>query len=205
MGVRCCFIAIAEPLGCYDLAKSKKGAIVAESSNKQSSLGSLIFRETALQKMSSADDLDRYLKVTNPSAWVLVGAVTVLIIAAVIWGLTATLPIKNATTGVLKDGEIVCFLPLDEDSLATTDSKVTAAGRDTRILSVNDNPHSQREVAAVIGSDYALESSGLSQWSYKVVVALPDDMSTWEEGDDVPVQITTKEVAPLAYLFGGAQ
>lgn len=178
---------------------------MAESSDKQSSLGSLIFRETALQKMSSADDLDRYLKVTNPSAWVLIGAVAVLLVAAVIWGLTATLPIKSSTTGVLKDGQIVCFLPLDENSLATTDSKVTAAGRDTHIVSVNDNPHSQREVAAVIGSDYVVESSGLSQWSYKVIVALPDEMSSWEEGDDVPVQITTKEVAPLAYLFGGAQ
>ena len=155
--------------------------------------------------MSSADDLDRYLKVTNPTAWVLIGAVAVLLIAAVIWGLMATLPVKNSTTGVLKNGEIVCFLPLDEDALATTESKVTAAGRETYIKSVNDNPHSQREVAAALGSDYVVESSGLAQWSYKVIVAPPDELSSWEEGDDVPIVITTKEVAPLAYLFGGAQ
>lgn len=164
-----------------------------------------MFRESAVRKMSSAEDLDHYLKVTNPSAWILIGAVTVLLVAAFIWGLTATLPLTTSTTGVLKDGEIICFLPLDEDAIATTDSKVTAAGRETHVVSVNDNPFSQREVAAAIGSDYILASTDLAKWSYKVVVALPDELASFEEGDDVPVQITTKEVAPLSYLFGGAQ
>ncbi len=164
-----------------------------------------MFRETALRKMSSADDLDRYLKVTNPSAWALIGAVAALLIAGAIWGLTATLPLKVNATGVLKGGEVVCFLPLDDSAIATTDSKVSVAGRESHIVSVNDNPHSQREVAAEIGNDYAAASLGGTSWSYEVIVALPNDLASWEEGDDVPVEITTKEVAPLAYLFGGAQ
>ena len=178
---------------------------MAGQSDNQGSLGSMMFRETALRKMSSADDLDRYLRVTNPSAWVLIGAVAVLIVAAFIWGMTASLPITTSTTGVVKDGQIVCFMPLDQNSIATDDSKVTAAGHETHIVSVNDNPHSQREVAAVIGSDYTVQSLNLAQWSYKVIVALPDDLASWDEGDDVPIQITTKEVAPMSYLFGGAQ
>ena len=178
---------------------------MAEASDKQSSLGTQIFRETALRKMSSADDLDHYLKVTNPSAWIIVGAITALLVAAFIWGLTANLPISTNTTGVLKNGEIVCFLPLDGSQIATTDSKVTAVGHETHIVSVNDNPHSQREVAAALGSDYAIASLNLPQWSYKLIVALPSDIDDWEEGDDIPVQVTTEEVAPLSYLFGRAQ
>lgn len=176
-----------------------------ETTGAQSSLGSQMFRDTALRKMSSADDLDRYVTVTNPSAWVLIGAVAVLIVAALIWGLTASLPLTTTVTGVIKDGEIVCFMPLDGNAIATTDSKVAAAGHETHITSVDDNPHSQREVSAALGSDYAFESLRLAQWNYKVIVALPDALASWDEGDDVPVQITTKEVAPLMYLFGGAQ
>ena len=163
-----------------------------------------MFRETALRKMSSADDLDRYLKVTNPSAWVLIGAVAALIVAAIIWGCTAVLPLTTSTTGVLKNGEIVCFLPLNEGAIATEDSKVTAAGYETHIASINKDPHSQREVAAVVGSDYTVASLDLEQWSYEIIIALPDELSTWEEGDDVPIQITTNEVAPISYLLGGA-
>ena len=178
---------------------------MAEASDKQSSLGMQMFRDSALNKMSSADDLDRYLKVTNPSAWILIGAVTVLLVAAFIWGLTASLPVSTTTTGVLKNGEVVCFLPLDNHEIATTDSKVTAVGHETHIISVNDNPHSQREVAATIGSDYAVSTLETAQWSYKVIVALPKEIADWDEGDDVPVQITTEEVAPLSYLFGRKQ
>ncbi len=184
----------------------RKGDAVAETSDKQTTLGSQMFRETALRKMSTADDLDHYLKVTNPSAWILIGAVAALLVAAFIWGLTATLPITANTTGVIKDGKIVCFLPLEnEGTTATTGSKVVVAGRETSIVSVDDSPYSQREVNTIIGSDYAIASLNLSQWSYEVIIAVPDELSSWEEGDDVPVQITMKEVAPLSYLFGGAQ
>ena len=177
---------------------------MAERSGK-SSLGASIFRESAMRRMSSAEDLDRYVKVTNPSAWTLLGAVAALLIAALIWGLTATIPITSSTIGVVKDGEILCFLPLGEGTLPTTDSKVTAAGRETSIKSVNDDPHSQREVSEAIGSDYTVSSLDLAQWNYEVTVALPEELSSWEEGDDVPVEITTKEIAPILYLFGGAQ
>ena len=178
---------------------------MAETSEKKSSLGMAIFRDTALRKMTSADDLDRYVKVTNPSAWVFIGAVAVLVLAALIWGATASLPITQTTTGVLKDNQVVCFLPLEKNALATTDSKVTAADHVTHIVSIDSDPYSQREVAAVLNSDYAIESLHPAQWSYKIIVALPSELNSWDEGDDVPIQITTREVAPLAYLFGGAQ
>lgn len=175
---------------------------MAEPSERQSSLGSQMFRETALRKMSSADDLDHYLRLTNPSAWVLVGAVVALLAAAAIWACTATLPIRLTTTGVLKDGQIVCFLPRDENARANATSKVTAAGYDTSIVSIDDDPYSQREVEAVIGKDYTIASLNLSEWSYKVVVAPPEELSSWEEGDDIPISVTTREVTPMAALLG---
>ena len=178
---------------------------MAEASDKQSGLGSQIFRDTALRKMSSADDLDHYLKITNPSAWVLIATVAVLLVAGLIWGLTASLPLQQSVTGVIKDGQVVCFLPLGNNTLATADSKATAAGHEAHIASIDESPYSQREVAETLGSDYTVASLNLAQWSYKVVIELPNQLSSWEEGDDVPVQITTREVAPLAYLFGGAQ
>ena len=178
---------------------------MAEASGNQGSLGSQMFRESAMRKMSSADDLDHYLKVTNPSAWILIGTLAVLLVVAFIWGLTASLPVTTTTTGVLKNGEIVCFVPLSEKADVTTDSKVTAASYETHIASISSSPYSQREVAAEIGSDYTVSSLDIAQWSCKVTVALPDEITWWDEGDDVPVQITTKEVAPLSYLFGGAQ
>lgn len=179
-------------------------AEASSNQGSQDSLGSLIFRETALTKMSSVDDLDRYLKVTNPSAWVLVGAIAALLVAAIIWGFTAALPIQKTTTGILKDGQVVCFLPLDDEARATTSTAVTVAGHDTHIVSIDYDPYSQREVAERTNNDFIASQSD-AQWSYMLTIAAPDQLSTREEGDDVPIEFTMKEVAPFAYLFGGAQ
>ena len=82
---------------------------MATSSDRQGSLGRQMFRESALKKMNSAEDLDAYLRLVNPSAWVLVGAVACLLVAAAIWACTASLPIRYSTTGVIKDGQMKEF------------------------------------------------------------------------------------------------
>lgn len=171
-----------------------------------------MFRETALRKMSSSEDLDRYVKVTNPSAWILIGAVAALLVAAFIWGLTASLPVVSTTTGVIKDDAIVCFLPIGNDpfaatTVATVDSKVTASDYETSIVSIDPDPYSEREVAEILDRDYTFKSLYATEWNYMVVLEVPDILfeTGWKEGDDVPIQITTREVSPLSYLFGGAQ
>lgn len=175
---------------------------MATSSDGQGSLGRQMFRESALKKMNSAEDLDAYLRLVNPSAWVLAGAVACLLVAAAIWACTASLPIRYSTTGVIKDGQIVSFLPGSDGTHATAASDVSVAGHASTIASIDEEPYSQREVEAVIGSDYTVASLGLSQWSYKVVVNVPDEMRSWDEGDDVPVTVTTRTVTPMAYLLG---
>lgn len=177
---------------------------MADESSNQSSLGSKIFRDSALGKMTSVDDLDRYLKVTNPSAWVLLGAVTVLLAAAIIWGFTAAIPIQVSATGILKGNQVICFLPIDGTTQATVETPVTTAGYDTQIVEIDYNPYSPREVAEYTNNDYVASQSD-GNWSYMLTIAAASGISDWNEGEDVPVQFTIKEVAPFAYLFGGAQ
>lgn len=164
---------------------------------------SVLFREDAMRKMTSAEDLDNYLKITNPASWTVLVAIAVLLAAGIIWGACGTVPVTTNATGVVRDGQIECFLPLDADMHATTESKVTVVNYPSSIVSVDTTPYSKREVEESIGRDYASTSLSLTDWSYKVIVALPAEMSGLVDGDEVPVQIVMKEIAPLAALFGG--
>ena len=51
-----------------------------------------IFRKDNLEKMSSPEKLNDYIKVSNPSVWIILGAITVMLISAVVWGITYELP-----------------------------------------------------------------------------------------------------------------
>jgi hypothetical protein len=48
-----------------------------------------IYRKVSLERISSPERLNDYIKVSNPSVWLILAAVAVLLIAAVIWGCTA--------------------------------------------------------------------------------------------------------------------
>ena len=50
-------------------------------------MGKQIFREENLKKVSSPDRLNDYIRVTNPSVWLLLAAIIVLLAGACVWGI----------------------------------------------------------------------------------------------------------------------
>jgi len=51
-----------------------------------------IFRKENLDRMSSPENLNDYIKVSNPGVWIILGAIAVMLVAAIVWGITYELP-----------------------------------------------------------------------------------------------------------------
>jgi len=60
-----------------------------------------IFREVALERLSSPDELDRLLKVTDSKAWIAQLATFGLIIVALVWGYIGRIPSVTSGQGVI--------------------------------------------------------------------------------------------------------
>ena len=60
-----------------------------------------LYRKSALEKISSPEQLDKALTVTSPMSWVALAAVTVVIIITVIWSIIGTIPVTVTTTGIV--------------------------------------------------------------------------------------------------------
>lgn len=58
-----------------------------------------IFRSKSIDRVSSPEQLDDYIKVTTPSVWLILIATAVLIVGAVIWGIFGTIQV-NTEDGV---------------------------------------------------------------------------------------------------------
>ena len=54
-----------------------------------------IFRQKSIDKVSSPEKLDNYLRVTTPSVWITLAAILVLLIGALVWGIFGELTIHN--------------------------------------------------------------------------------------------------------------
>ena len=53
-----------------------------------------LFREEAMDKMSSPDELDRLMRVTDPKGWLALIALLALVAATVVWGVFGNVPIE---------------------------------------------------------------------------------------------------------------
>ncbi|MCL2839926.1 MAG: hypothetical protein FWE05_04055 [Defluviitaleaceae bacterium] len=51
-----------------------------------------IFRKESLDKMSSPEKLNDYIKVSNPSVWIILGAIAIMLISVIVWSITYELP-----------------------------------------------------------------------------------------------------------------
>ncbi len=53
-----------------------------------------LFRQVALNKLSSPEELDRLLQVTSPKGWIALGGIGVLLVTATVWSIFGKVPTK---------------------------------------------------------------------------------------------------------------
>lgn len=70
-----------------------------------------IFRKTALDRLSSPEQLDRLITVTSPRIWLTVISIGVVLACGVLWGVFGTIPVKVDTSGILISSGGVSSIP----------------------------------------------------------------------------------------------
>lgn len=56
---------------------------------------SSLFREKSLERVSSPDQMDDYVRVITPSVWLVLLAVAVLVVGVIVWNVLGTVPAQD--------------------------------------------------------------------------------------------------------------
>ena len=169
----------------------------------------VLFRRSALNRVTTADDLDKVLTVSNPTAWMSIVAFLAFAIGLVVWATFAVVPI-TMTTVALTDGAQTATCWVDEDTarqLSSPDARVSIAGKEATRCVVASRPRSSAEVANSLDGSRLVDGLDLKPWNYRVDLEFADNLYTSEElgGESevlAPVQIVTREEHPIALVFG---
>ncbi len=62
---------------------------------------SKIYRKVALERLSSPEQLDQLMQVTNPRGWLALAALLALLVLAVLWGFLGAIPTEGLGRGIL--------------------------------------------------------------------------------------------------------
>jgi len=60
-----------------------------------------IFRKVSLDRLSSPEQLDQVMQVTNPRGWIALGSIVLLLVTAIVWGVVGLVGDRVAGSGIL--------------------------------------------------------------------------------------------------------
>lgn len=165
-----------------------------------------IFRQSAMSRMTNSDNLDKYVRVTNPSMWMMLLAAVFLVVGLFVWSATAIIPSTVHEAGLVRNDTVVCWV---SESIASkmNESGYTATVGDVRATDVqmSDIPLSASEVRAVLKGESASDMVALDDWNYEVTLRFSESLNAPDGTQAVPVSITVLETHPLDLVFGNGQ
>lgn len=162
---------------------------------------SSIFNKKATEKLRSPDDLDKYVRVTNPSIWVVFGACVALLVGLLAWGVFGSVTTSVTTTGVCMDKHAICFLTAEESTKVKEGDVANVSGERMTVSRIAPMPVSINEARGILGSDYLVSALIKEDWAYQVT--FEGDISDLQAGVPLAVNITTERIAPISLVLGG--
>ena len=158
-----------------------------------------IFNRRATEKLRSPDDLDKYVRVTNPGVWVVLAACIALLAGLLAWGVFGSVTTSVSATGVSVDGQAMCFLHAEDAAKVHVGDKANVGGEQLTVSEISSVPLSRDEAGKVLTSDYLVSTLVNGDWAYRVV--FDGDTSDLATGVPLQVSITTERIAPISLVL----
>ena len=153
-----------------------------------------IFRDKSIERISSPDQLNDYVRLTNPGVWLVLAAILILLAGACIFGTVGHIDSSVPAVCLSDGGRATCLVKREYSQRFTDDMHVKVNKGEYRVLLKNTKPVT---VSADMDS-YALFVGNLQpgEWVYEMETEgrVPDGV--------FEAKLVTERISPLTFLFG---
>lgn len=152
-----------------------------------------LFRKKSLDKVSSPEQLNDYIRVSTPSVWMILAAIIVFLAGVCVWGIFSRLDTVIKAAGECKDGVITCYVRESDISDVRIGMEIIVDGERGTVEDIGKVPV---EVTKEIDS-YLLYLGGLAkgEWVYVIRAQVPAEDGIYE------AQMTAESVAPASFVW----
>lgn len=152
-----------------------------------------IFRKSSLDRVSSPEQLNDYIKVSHPSMWLVLGAVIVMLIAVCFWGVFGTLTTTREALVLVQDGRSICYVTPEVANSLAPGMEVHIGDNVGKIISVASTP---MEITDDFDA-YALYLSGIKVGDWVVPVTV--DASSLDGA--YMARIVLETISPISFVL----
>lgn len=153
-----------------------------------------LFRKKSVERVTSPEQLNDYIRVSNPGVWMVLAAVVILLAGVCVWGFFGRLDTKKQASGVCENGKLTCYIKSDDIADVKEDTIISVDGKEYTVKSVSSSP------VRLDGEkdSYLIYLGGFSEtdWVFSVTVDAPD----LADGE-YSVDVITKRVSPISFVL----
>ena len=153
-----------------------------------------IFREKSLEKISSPEQMNDYIRVSSPSVWMVLAAVIVLLAGVCVWGVFGHLDTAVQTGGVCTNGRLTVFVGEEEHDKIRENAVISVDGVEYAVVESTNAPVRVDDQI----DPYIVHLAGFTEddWVYRLCADAPglaDGVYT--------ASVVTERVRPLDFVL----
>lgn len=152
-----------------------------------------LFRKKSLDKVSSPEQLNDYIRAAEPGVFLMLAAVIVFLAGVCVWGIFGRLDTVIRTAGVCRNGEVACYVKETDIGSVHVGMPVTVNGETGIVTEIGAVP-----VEAGDGMDAWMLHLGAiaeGEWVYSVKASAPADDGIYE------VQLIEESISPASFVW----
>ena len=152
-----------------------------------------LFRKISLDRISSPEQLNEYIRVSTPSVWMVLAAVIVLLVGVCVWGVFGHMDTTLPVAAVSHEGVLTAYVRAADAEKVAADAVVSVAGTECKVEAIPAEPVLVDDTF----SEYLRQvgSLQLGEWVYAVVLQAdcPDGVYI--------AQIVVDSVSPMSFVL----
>lgn len=152
-----------------------------------------LFRKKSIDRVSSPEQLNEYIRVANPGVWIVLAAIVILLVGICVWGVLGHLDTTLSVAAVSANGETTLYVKEADVGSLSEGMTVRINEQEYAVTAIATTPVAVDETV----SDYALHVGNLQQgeWVFAVSISgtLPDGVHS--------AQIVIERVSPMSFIL----
>jgi len=151
-----------------------------------------IFREKSLERVSSPENLDKYIKSTTPSLWLLLGTVIVILLGIIVWGTFGKIDSASVVGCRAENGTVTAYIKEAEYTKLCDESYVEINGEQYGISSVT-GPYIVGD-----GSDaFLVQAAEIEEGTWYYTLTCSTDLNDGEYKG----RVVYEKISPITFII----
>jgi len=152
-----------------------------------------LFRKKSVDRVSSPEQLNDYIRVSNPGIWMILAAIVVLLVGAIIWGTVGTLDTTLSAVAVAENGDVTIYVK--EADVASIENDMT--------VRIGDKEGTVTEIALLpvavddAFSEYALHVGNLVNGEWVFAVKVSGDFTNGVHSAEIVIE----SISPISFIL----